>query len=208
MITIKNQHFTPDASGVLFWENKEILLVADVHFGKIAHFRKFGSAVPSAAIIANFQKLDEAIKKYNPRKLIFLGDLFHSDYNQEFKLFEHWVQQQNCSILLIKGNHDVVHPSFFKRANLEVLPYLIIGDFYLTHKPEHKPGYFTLCGHLHPGYALRGLGKQKLKLPCFYQAKNQLILPAFGTFTGLYLVEPKANESVYVCAQQEVIRVQ
>ncbi|TXK72494.1 ligase-associated DNA damage response endonuclease PdeM [Mesonia sp. HuA40] len=208
MITIKDQHFTPDASGVLFWENNKILLVADVHFGKIAHFRKYGSAVPSSAITVNFKKLDEAIKKYNPRKLIFLGDLFHSDYNQEFKLFEHWVKHQNCSILLIKGNHDIVHPSFFKKANLEVLPHLIIGDFYLTHKPEHKPNLFTLCGHLHPGYALSGLGRQKLRLPCFYQTENQMILPAFGTFTGLYLVKSMPNESVYVCTQNEVIKVQ
>ena len=34
----------------MIWENTNTLLVADIHLGKITHFRKAGIAVPAAAI--------------------------------------------------------------------------------------------------------------------------------------------------------------
>ncbi len=81
---INHQAFIMHYSGALFWEEKEILLISDVHFGKISHFRKFGAAIPQGDIEKNFEILNEVITFFKPKKLIFLGDLFHSSLNNEW----------------------------------------------------------------------------------------------------------------------------
>ena len=75
LITIQNNHFQLACSGVSYWEEQKALLVADVHLGKISHFRKHGSAVPPTAIQTNFDRLDQAVAQFQPQKIIFLGSV-------------------------------------------------------------------------------------------------------------------------------------
>lgn len=206
-INIQNNHFQLACSGVSYWEEQKALLVADVHLGKISHFRKYGSAVPQSAIQTNFDRLDEAVTEFQPQKIIFLGDLFHSALNAEWNLFENWLQKQQAEIILIAGNHDIISPIHYEELGVKIHQELQIGNFRLTHHPEEKETDFNICGHIHPGYRLVGLAKQHLKLKCFFRSKNQLILPAFGEFTGAFLMKPEAEDQVFVCAQSEVIRV-
>ena len=51
-----------------------MLVISDVHLGKVSHFRKFGSAVPQNAIAGNFQKMNEVIAFFDASKIVFLGD--------------------------------------------------------------------------------------------------------------------------------------
>jgi len=206
-VDILHNHFYFTRHGVAYWEDQKALLIADVHLGKISHFRKYGSAVPQNAIQKNFDRLDEAVKEFQPQKIIFLGDLFHSAFNMEWNLFESWVKSQSAKIILITGNHDIISPLCFEEIGVEVIPELHIGIFRLTHHPEEREGTFNICGHIHPGYRLSGMGKQHLKLKCFFQSQNQLILPAFGEFTGVYVMKPNENEKVYVCTSSKVIQV-
>ncbi len=206
-ISIQNNHFQLACSGVSFWEEQKALLVADVHLGKISHFRKYGSAVPQSAIQTNFDRLDEAVTEFQPQKIIFLGDLFHSALNAEWNLFESWLQKQQAEIILIAGNHDIISPIHYEELGVKIYQELQIENFRLTHHPEEKETDFNICGHIHPGYRLVGLAKQHLKLKCFFRSKNQLILPAFGEFTGAFLMKPEEKDQVFVCAQSEVIRV-
>jgi DNA ligase-associated metallophosphoesterase len=206
-INILHNHFHFTCHGVAYWEEQKALLIADVHLGKISHFRKYGSAVPQNAIQKNFDRLDEAVKEFQPQKIIFLGDLFHSALNMEWNLFESWVKSQSAEVILITGNHDIISPLRFEEIGVEVIPELHMGRFRLTHHPEEKEGTFNICGHIHPGYRLSGMGKQHLKLKCFFQSQNQLILPAFGEFTGVFVMKPKENERVYVCTNTKVIQV-
>ncbi|MBW2960309.1 ligase-associated DNA damage response endonuclease PdeM [Mesonia aestuariivivens] len=206
-ITIKNNHFQLSCSGVAFWEEQQTLLIADVHLGKISHFRKHGSAVPHLAIQKNFDRLNESVEQFQPEKVIFLGDLFHSVLNAEWNLFEHWLQQQKAEVILIAGNHDIISPIHYEDLGMKIHQELLIDKFRLTHHPEEQEGSFNICGHIHPGYHLVGLAKQHLKLKCFFRSENQLILPAFGEFTGCFVMKPEKQDEVYVCANAKVIQV-
>ena len=68
------------AEKVLFLPAHNSLLVADVHFGKVNHFRKSGIAVPVIANDKNASTLIDVIQQLKPQRVIFLGDLFHSHY--------------------------------------------------------------------------------------------------------------------------------
>ncbi len=87
---------------------------------------------------------------------------------------------------------------------------LPIGKFLFVHdilKPEQetKPGYYTFSGHVHPGITLRGRGRQSLRFPCFYFAKEYCLLPAFSRFTGTYPVAPQKNEKVFAVVEKEIV---
>ncbi|MES2484490.1 MAG: ligase-associated DNA damage response endonuclease PdeM, partial [Bacteroidota bacterium] len=176
-IKINNHNFVMHCSGALYWVEKRMLLISDVHLGKISHFRKHGAAIPDGLIYKNFQKLDSVIQLFKPESICFLGDLFHSSLNSEWDLFTGWVTKTNLPIVLIAGNHDIISPHKYQNINIITVSEWAHDGFLLTHYPEDRQGHFTLCGHIHPAVQLRGMGRQFLKLPCFFRTENQMILP-------------------------------
>lgn len=204
-INIQGQEFVLHPTATLFWKAKSMLLISDVHLGKVSHFRKFGAAVPQNAIAKNFELLDEAIGYFQPKTICFLGDLFHSSLNQEWILFEKWVKGKQAKMILVEGNHDIISYLKYETLGIAVVSELELEGFLLTHHPEYRKGFFNFSGHIHPAIRLKGLGKQTLRLPCFFRSPQQLILPAFGAFTGTFVLKPKRGDAVYAIANDEVI---
>lgn len=204
-IEINKQAFVLHNSGALYWVEKRMLLISDVHLGKILHFRKHGIALPTGAIFKNYYKLDKVIDHFNPEKICFLGDLFHSTINNEWHLFSDWVKQKKIPIVLIAGNHDIIDPKKYDELNIAVVSEWLINNFLFTHEPQVQEGKFNFAGHIHPSIQLIGKGRQFLKLSCFFRTSNQLILPAFGEFTGTYIMEPKEDDIVYLVTSDDIV---
>ncbi|MGO4912603.1 ligase-associated DNA damage response endonuclease PdeM [Leeuwenhoekiella sp. W20_SRS_FM14] len=207
-ITILDNTFVLHPAGGIYWVEQETLLIADVHLGKVSHFRKHGSAVPYKAVAENFIQLSRIADSFKPKGICFLGDLFHSSLNTEWNLFEDWVASREENIILVAGNHDIIAPLKYEKLGVPIYSEIKTGTFLLTHHPEETEGFFNFCGHIHPGIRLGGIGRQVLKLSCFFKTENQLILPAFGTFTGNYYLEPKPGDAVFAVTKKEVIQVQ
>ncbi|NAY92603.1 ligase-associated DNA damage response endonuclease PdeM [Muricauda sp. JGD-17] len=206
-IFIKNQVFQLHHLGGIFWKQKSLLLISDVHLGKVSHFRKFGAAVPRKAIHKNYVLLDKVVTDFQPFQICFLGDLFHSYLNKEWQLFENWVAKTPAEIILVSGNHDIIAPEKFEQLQVKVFSEWVLDDFLLTHHPEEREGLFTFCGHIHPAIKLQGFGRQRLKLSCFFKTKNQMILPAFGEFTGTHALQPSKEDEVYAIVEDAVVKV-
>ncbi|NNL08243.1 MAG: ligase-associated DNA damage response endonuclease PdeM [Croceitalea sp.] len=204
---ILNTEFVLHPLGGVFWIDQSLLLISDVHLGKVAHFRKFGAAVPRKAVHKNFILLDKLVAHFQPFHICFLGDLFHSSLNKEWQLFENWVAKTPSKISLVTGNHDIIAPEKFDALEIEQYQELIVKDFLLTHHPEERESYFNFCGHIHPAIRLQGFGRQRLRLPCFFKSTHQLILPAFGEFTGTHVLKPNKSDEVYVIVENEVLKV-
>jgi metallophosphoesterase superfamily enzyme len=66
---------------------------------------------------------------------------------------------------------------------------------------------YAFTGHVHPGISLKGQGKQSLRFPCFYFAKDNCVLPAFSRFTGTYKVIPRQDETVYAIIENKILRL-
>jgi DNA ligase-associated metallophosphoesterase len=195
----------------LYWPSEKILLVADLHLGKVNHYRKAGYPVPTRANDENTSILIDLLNHYKPQRMIFLGDLFHSHYNEEWEVLGQVIRHfTTTSFELVMGNHDIMSTLQYDRHNVKVhKEELRIGDLLLTHAPLEEPveGAYNLAGHIHPGARLLGKGRQALLLSCFYFGKHQGILPAYGSFTGLYPVKVTKGDQVYVIAEGEVIEV-
>ena len=112
---------------------------------------------------------------------------------------------------LVEGNHDILPPQFYEYAQLKVhRKPLTVKPFLLSHYPleDHDEDLYNLCGHIHPGISMHGFKGQHLRLPCFYFKKSQAILPAFGAFTGLAIVQVTQSDQVFVIAEEEVLKVE
>ena len=209
--TIAGQDLVLLPQKAIFWKQKKMLLLADLHLGKAAHFRKAGIAVPGRVHGQDLQLLKELIEQWQPLEVIFLGDLFHSSYNKEWEQLESWMNEElNTQFTLIMGNHDILPSSVYQNSKLKVVENkMAVSPFLLTHQPpeaaDENSAYYTLCGHIHPAVAIKGAARQQLTLPCFYFGLHYALLPAFGKFTGFYKIKPKANESVYVVLPERVI---
>jgi uncharacterized protein len=207
-ITILHQNFTLLSDRAVFWKNTDTLILADVHLGKSGHFRKSGIAAPQQVNETNLSRMGWLIKSFAADRLLILGDLFHSKANKEWFRFEEWRESySSLDCHLISGNHDILHSSFYESAHLKTHSAFEESGFRFLHHPPKNPAgdSFIFCGHIHPGVKLTGRGRQNIQLPCFYQKSNQMILPAFGEFTGLHLLDQKKAEKVYAIAGDSVI---
>jgi len=207
-IEIKNHSFTLLTEKALFWNNSRTLILSDIHLGKSGHFRRSGIAAPQQINETNLLRLSRLIEGTNPQRILILGDLFHSSQNKEWSRFEEW--RRECSrkaFHLVMGNHDFLDERSYSNAAIQCHKQFEESGFRFTHIPkEHAtPGSFTFCGHIHPGVRLKGPGRQALHLPCFYQAENQMILPAFGEFTGCSLVDINGADQLYAVAESKIV---
>jgi DNA ligase-associated metallophosphoesterase len=208
---VAGENFKLLSEKVLFWQRKETLLLADLHMGKVSHFRKSGIPVPVSAADKNVELLISVIQQTKPRRVVMLGDLFHSAYNEEWEALRSIVLAfPGISFELVVGNHDILSQVQYHRSNIH-----LHGEAYedfpfiLTHHPlENIPdGLYNLAGHVHPGVQLTGRAKQSVTLPCFYFGEQQGILPAFGAFTGLAKIKPRQNDQIFVVADKEVVKL-
>lgn len=199
----------------IYWENEAALVVSDLHFGKTGHFRKSGIGVPQDLFKEDLQRLFHLVQYFKPKELIIVGDFFHSSYNRETDWFARWRKdhaQLVCT--LVMGNHDILHRNWYAEQEIQLIQGIYSkGPFSFVHDWEEDAltatdSAYIFSGHLHPGIRLNGLGKQSLRLPCFYFGKNRAILPAFSAFTGLAIVSPEAGDAVFAIADHQIIPLQ
>ncbi len=188
------------------------LVVADLHFGKINHFRRAGLPVPQAANRKNAESLIDLVNALKPRRLIFLGDLFHSHYNDEWEAVGQIIANfPACKFDLVRGNHDIMSEQQYQRKGITVVEKIILGHWILTHEPMDRmqipAGAVNMSGHLHPGARLEGKGRQSVVLPCFWFSRNQMILPAFGSFTGLFPIRPLEGDRVHIILENKIMEI-
>jgi len=190
------------------------LILSDLHLGKTGHFRKHGIAVPQNLFIEDMQRLVEQIIFYKPKKVIAVGDLFHSGANKEMDLFLKWRNDiPEIDFILVRGNHDILEKEWYDKAAIQVEEGIYsINNFSFLHDPSDAPeethgSNFIFSGHLHPGVNIQGIAKQNLTFPCYYFAAKMAILPAFSKFSGLAMVKKKKNETVYAIVNHSLIRI-
>lgn len=192
----------------MYWNARKMLIVSDLHLGKIHHFRNAGIFLPRHASMDNYERLSSVLMEFEPQTLLLLGDLFHSKYNHDWKYFSDLRQTfGHIRFELVLGNHDILDHALFEVNDVNLLEKKATDPFLFTHHPHEEEALYNIAGHIHPGVRLVGEGRQSLRLPCFYFGMHQAILPAFGTFTGIHLVYPQPKEQVVVISEDRLVEV-
>ncbi len=193
----------PDRS--LFWPRARALLIADPHFGKAAAFRAAGVPVPGDPA-GPLGRLAAALADTAADRLVVLGDFWHSRDGRTdgtAAALAAWrAARPGLRVDLVRGNHDRAGPPPAGwggwHADLAEPP------FRLAHHPDPSAAGYVLAGHLHPGVVL---GRERLRLPCFWFGPRVGVLPAFGGFTGAAAVPARPGDRLFAVAGDEVVRI-
>ena len=197
-------------NGAVFWPSKSALWLSDLHLGKAAHFRKNGVPIGSEPTLATIHRLRVCLQRLKPDKIWLLGDLFHSDINREWEPFAAVCQEfAEKEWVLVRGNHDGIPDALLRESSIRQLDRLDSPPFTFTHDPGDLRVDFGhhVCGHVHPGIRLEGSGRQRLRVRCFHLSERQIILPAFGDFTGMHVIHPAVCDRVFAVTGEAVIEV-
>lgn len=188
----------------IFWPKREILIVSDLHLGKAGHFRKHGIAISTKVHLHDIQNLEVLIDWIQPKEVFFLGDLFHSYENCEWKDFLNFLHRYpDISFTLIEGNHDIL-ADYPGRLNL--VSRIELPPFSFTHIKEEDDLY-NISGHLHPGVTVRGKARQGITMSCFLFSDIFAIMPAFGQFTGIKKIRPRKKDRVFAITGRQVLEL-
>ncbi|MGF6273925.1 DNA ligase-associated metallophosphoesterase [Massilia sp. UYP11] len=192
----------------IYWPGEEMLIIADIHFGKAAAFRSLGVPVPRGTTSENLAGLDALVAAHGARQVAFLGDFLHARAahasSTQLAMLAWRQRHPDLALMLVRGNHDLHAGDPAAALGIAMVdePHAI-GPFAFCHHPGvDAPGY-GLAGHVHPVYVL-ATRFDALRLPCFVVGEQGLILPSFGAFTGGHAVRPGPGERIYVTSGDAV----
>ncbi len=211
-LSICQQNFELLPQKAIFWHEESCLILADVHLGKVAHFRKNGLALTANAQYLDYQNLQFLINHYDPKRILILGDLFHSEKNVDVQILSDLIaQNKTVSFELVMGNHDILPLELYQQIGLKVLGNAYcFSNILFTHYPQETlpaNSQINFCGHLHPGYYLQGKARQAIMLPSFVQTEIHLILPSFGVLTGQKAYEYPSKSTYYLVTKTNIKKV-
>lgn len=199
--------------GALLRVRDRALIIADLHFGKAATFRTAGVPVPGGTTLAQLGKLNTALHRAGAATLYILGDLLHSAHGRSKDMidaFTEWrCNNSALPITLIRGNHDRAagDPPEQWRINCVDEPFRQSG-LYLCHHPDTAPQDApSIAGHVHPAVRIENKRLSSARVKSFLISDTQILLPAFGTFTGSCIVEPQPGDKTYGILEGEVIEL-
>jgi DNA ligase-associated metallophosphoesterase len=195
----------------LYWPRENMLVVADIHFGKAASFRALGVPVPGGTTRENLDALDALLALHPARQVVFLGDFLHAKAAHaeatQTALHAWRLARPALRLVVVRGNHDLHAGDPSARLGLQMVDEpSMLAPFAFCHHPDLlAPGYL-MAGHVHPVYRLRS-GWETLRLPCFLAGEERIVLPAFGAFTGGHPILPAPGERVFVSSGDTVLEV-
>lgn len=193
-----------------WWPAESTLLLADPHFGKGESFRAAGVPIPRGVTDDDLERLGALVARTGASRVAILGDFFHARAGRSVALHDalaRWrASLAGLDIVLVRGNHDrhAGDPPAELAIRCVAEP-LERAGVALRHHPVEEPGQATIAGHLHPAATLRDATGMRHRLPCFWLAGRQLVLPAFGGFTGGADIAAREGDRVYVVAGAEVL---
>ena len=192
----------------VYWPARQMLIIADIHFGKAASFRAQGIPVPRGTTTENLAGLDDLIERHGARHVMFLGDFLHaraahaSSTQQAMLAWRH--TRTDLGLTLVRGNHDKHAGDPAAALGIEMVdePHTV-GPFAFCHHPDIDTEGYALAGHVHPAWVL-ATRYDALRLPCFVVGSQRMILPSFGSFTGGHVVTREAGDAIYVTSGEAV----
>ena len=171
-----------DPAGALWWPERRLLAVADLHLEKGSACAVRGNLVPPWDTRATLDRLALLLRRYNPRTVLTLGDSFHDTGGAGRLMPTDAARLQAMAaahgFIWLLGNHDPLPPESMPGATAE---WWELDGIVFRHQaggagPE-------VCGHHHPKASIVTRA-QTVTRPCFVAGPHRLMLPAFGAFTG------------------------
>ncbi len=176
-----------DPSGAVFWPDRRLLILADLHLEKGSAAAGRGRLLPPYDSRSTIDRIALLLRHYSPASVLALGDSFH-DAEGAARLppadrARLAAMAQSVGFIWVLGNHDPALPDSLPGA---VSAEWSAGPLTFRHAAQSGPQPTTteICGHHHPKATVPVRGASVTR-PCFVtDGHRRLMLPAFGAYTG------------------------
>ena len=188
VLMLHGSAFLADPSGVLYWPDEHLLVVADLHLEKGSSYARRRVFLPPYDTAATLMRLASVIARLRPRRVVALGDSFH-DGGGPSRLAAHdaaalRAMQVGRDWLWIAGNHDPAWQAGPVRLDGDHADHYAVGTLRFRHEPSPLPCDGEIAGHLHPVAIVGGRSGGSLRRRCFAADGSRCVMPAFGAYAG------------------------
>ena len=195
----------------IHWPAANMLIVADLHFGKPAAFRASGIGVPESTTAADLDRLAKLLRETKATRLVICGDFMHAAKGMQPVMtaaLEKWrAEHARVEMILVTGNHDQLCDPLPNAWNIvDAGLSWHCKPFVFTHAPGTSKSGYVIAGHLHPAIVLRETFGPSVRAPAFWFGERGAVLPAFGSFTGMHPIRPERRDRVFAVGSGEIIQ--
>ncbi|MDZ5646111.1 ligase-associated DNA damage response endonuclease PdeM [Nitrospirillum sp. BR 11828] len=183
-LTVNGATVLADASGALFWPDRGLLVVADLHLEKGSAFAARGTLLPPYDTAATLARLEATCRRLAPRRVLCLGDSFHDPRAgarvsaDDGRRLAGLIQAHDW--LWVVGNHDPAPPPDWGG---QVVDDWVEGPLVFRHEAQDITTAGEISGHYHPKASVPTRAR-RVGGRCFITDGHRLVLPAFGAYTG------------------------
>ena len=173
----------------LYIKKSKCLIIGDLHIGFEESLNRQGVMIPRTQFKEIIEKIQELLKKFNPKTVILIGDVKHEfgiitnqEWNQLTKIFQ--LIREHSELIILKGNHDKILEPIASKSNVKVVPEYILDDIQFLHgdiiPKALKP--IIIIGHEHPAISFKERPSERFK--CFlkgkYHKSTLIVMPSFN----------------------------
>lgn len=172
-----------DTTGAIFWPAESALIVADLQLSNCSYLEGHDVLLPPYDTASSFEKLEEALDRYEPEKVIALGDSFGGSASTGLSHHQKdWLQDmmEGRSWYWVTGDDGYELPA---GIGGKVVSQLTLNGVKFRADAVRAPVTNEIAGGLHPvaqvsqyGHVLRGR--------CFVSNGMRLIMPALGKYSA------------------------
>ena len=193
-IHLAGERLMLDPMGALFWPERRLLAVSDLHLEKGSSFARRGMLLPPWDTHATIDRLTLLLRRWSPATVVALGDSFH-DADGSGRLPATEQQRLNAMtrahrFIWVQGNHDPTPPD---GLGGEWVDTHTDGPMVFRHEAVSTAEPGEIVGHHHPKATISAR-TGNVSRPCFVFDGRRLMMPAFGAYTGgLDVRDPAIN---------------
>ncbi|MGO9172421.1 MAG: metallophosphoesterase [Rhodomicrobium sp.] len=182
-ILLSGKSLIADPTGAIFWPAENLLIVADLQLSNCSYLEGHDVLLPPYDQASAFEKLEEALDRYDPARVLALGNSFAglgsgglSQHQQDWLLD----MMEGRDWYWVTGQHHCELPDAIGGT---VVQQLTLGGIKFRAEAVRAPVANEIAGGLHPvaqvsqyGYLNRGR--------CFVSNGMRLVLPSIGNYSA------------------------
>lgn len=175
--------FIADRSGALYWPAEKTLIVSDLHLEKGSYLTEDGVVLPPYDTCSAFEKLEEALDRYDPPRVIALGDSFCAGEGARLSAHDaDWLYDlmEDREWFWVSGPDQNAVPEGFGGT---VVPQVTLGGIKFRYEPVKAPISHEIAGRMHPVAQITEFG-HTVRGRCFVSNGMRMVLPSIGAYSA------------------------
>lgn len=180
-ILLCGKSFISDYTGALYWPSEQTLIVSDLHLEKGSHLTEDKMLSPPYDTRSALEKLEETIDRYDPERVIALGDSFCHGARLSVHDID-WLRGlvNDREWLWVVGESKQPVPDGVGGVPCHTYT---LGNIKFRYTPVKAPVAHEIAGKMHPVARISEYG-HSIRTRCFVSNGLRLIMPSLGTYSA------------------------